>query len=117
MSSSHRLTVIFVSGTTRWPPLSACSSDESTSTDVNTVIDRALLRTGLSGSNVRSVQVAQSVDAAAAFCGSADNFVGVLARWIDTSSLTLFLIVCLGHDVSIQCNVGVNQWHGLRGYC
>ena len=44
------MTTIFVSGANRWPPLGACSYNEPTSTDVKSVIKRALLRTGLSES-------------------------------------------------------------------
>ena len=109
------MTTIFVSGANRWPPLGACNNNEPPSTDVRSVIKHAQLRTGPSESNVHSVQVAWSAAAAAAYCGSPDNFISVLAEWIDTSDLTMFLIVRVGHDVGIQCDD--RSWHGRRGYC
>ena len=101
------MAMIFVSGANRWPPLGACSNNEPTSTDVATVIKLALLRIGLSETNVHSVQVALSGGGCRSILWLTGQLHQRACQTGDTSDHTLFLIVRVGHDVGIQCDVGM----------
>ena len=111
-SDMVRVTTIFVSGSTSWPPVGVFSENVPTATSLAAIVDRALLNMNglLNVSPTQSARAFESVEAAAAHCNMEPAaFVSVLSEWIDVmvDNLGQLLLVGVKHDIGVQHDVGM----------